>query len=119
MSWDLICPKGWEVIQRWGEGWVCRQIGGSLRVIVDCEEKRDGHQWIHVSVSRKTYTPTHDDMASVKTAFLEDRYAYSIWPPREVYVNIHAHCLHLWAREDGTRVLPEFSEELEGLGRSV
>jgi hypothetical protein len=122
MIWEFKCPKGWEVIRPWGEGYACGQKGGGLRVIIDCEQKADGSPWLHVSVSRKSWTPTHEDMALVKHDFIgDDRYAYSIWPPVEHYVNIHQHCLHLWARMDSPdgRVLPEFSAELEGIGKSV
>ncbi len=115
MSFEFVCPKGWTLLQRWGEGWALRQTDGGLRVIVDCEQKEDGHEWIHVSCSRKSWTPTHEDMALVKRDFIGNRYAYSVWPKEEFYVNIHAHCLHLWAREDGSRVLPEFSAEVEGI----
>ena len=116
------CPDGWTIIDRWGDGYRLLQKGGGLRVIVDCEMKADGSPWLHVSVSRKSWTPTHEDMARVKRDFIgDDRYAYSIWPPKENYVNIHSHCLHLWARMDTPdgRVLPEFSAELEGFGRSI
>lgn len=122
MTWQFTCPKGWVVTGRWGDGYTCQQISGGLRVIVDCEEKNDGHEWLHVSCSRKSWTPTHEDMAVVKQDFIgEDRYAYSIWPPKEQYVNIHSHCLHLWARwsADDGRMLPEFSEELPLVGRSI
>ncbi len=121
-DWIFECPKGWEVIQRWGDGYACGQQRGGLRVLIDCEEKADGSPWIHVSVSRKSWTPTHEDMALVKHDFVgDDRYAYSIWPPVSQYVNIHKHCLHLWAKWDSPdgRVLPEFSAELDGIGRSV
>lgn len=119
-KWLFTCPKGWKVLQSWGDGFVVTQIGGGLRVIIDCEPKADGHEWIHVSVSRKLWTPTHEDMALVKRDFLgEDCYAYSVWVPREFHVNIHAHCLHLWSRLDGSRVLPEFSAEIDGVGRSI
>jgi hypothetical protein len=121
MSWEFKCPTGWYVFQRWGDGYTCLQKTGGLRVIIDCEVKSDGKEWIHVSVSRKSWTPSHEDMALVKRDFIGDLYAYSVWPPREVYVNIHNHCLHLWALADGSdgRVLPEFSEVIEGIGRSV
>lgn len=122
MEWKFECPQGWEVLQAWGEGWAVAQRNGGLRVIVDCEIKADGSPWLHVSVSRKSWTPTHEDMVLVKHDFIgDDRYAYSIWPPKEHYVNIHAHCLHLWARLDEAngRVLPEFSAELEGIGKSI
>ena len=93
-----------------------------MRVIIDCEEKSDGFPWLHVSVSRKSWTPTHEDMAIVKLAFIgPEKYAYAVWPPTDKYVNIHPHCLHLWARldlKDG-RVLPEFSEILPEVGRSI
>jgi hypothetical protein len=36
-----------------------------------------------------------------------------------LYVNIHKHCLHLWAKLDGGAVLPEFSAVLAGIGRSI
>ena len=120
--WGFRCPDGWEIVHPWGDGYALRQSAGGLRVIVDCEVKGDGSPWLHVSVSRKSWTPTHDDMALVKRDFIgEDRYAYSIWPPKVQYVSIHAHCLHLWARLDGAngRVLPEFSVELPTVGRSI
>ena len=83
--------------------------------------KDDGEWWIHVSVSRKSWDPTHAEMRSVKLAFLGERYAYAVWPPSDKYVNIHTHCLHIWARVDHTngRVLPEFSSVLEDVGRSI
>jgi hypothetical protein len=46
-------------------------------------------------------------------------YAYAVFPPADRYVNIHPHCLHLWARLDGSAVLPEFSEIVPGIGLSV
>jgi hypothetical protein len=112
-------PKGWTVLQRWGDGYVLRD-GGGLRVLIDCELKADNRWWVHVSVSRKDWTPSHADIVTVKQAFMGERYAYSVWPPSDKYVNIHEHCLHLWALCEGDgRVLPEFSEVLEGVGRSV
>lgn len=61
-------------------------------------------------------------MALVKDAFIgPDRYAYSVWVPRDRHVNIHRHCLHLWAlmTDDEGRVLPEFSAVVDGVGLSV
>src|SRR4051812_14640431 len=115
MAWEFSCPKGWELVERWGDGYALRQKSGGLRVLIDCAPKADGAEWLHVSVSRKHWTPTHADMALVKQDFIgDDRYAYSVWAPKSRHVNIHAFCLHLWARmdnEDG-QVLPEFSGEL-------
>ena len=115
-------PKGWALVHSWGDGYAYRQIAGGLRVLIDHAIKADGRRWIHVSASRKNWTPSHEDMALVKDAFIgPDRYAYSVWVPRDLHVNIHPYCLHLWALmsdEDG-RVLPEFSEVVEGVGLSI
>lgn len=121
-AWQFICPKGWVILHRWGDGFALREKDGGLRVLIDCEFKEDGAPWLHVSYSRKNWTPNHEDTVKVKLAFIGDsRYAYVVFPPKEKYVNIHSHCLHLWARmdtEDG-RALPEFSAELEGIGKSI
>ena len=117
LDWKFQCPRDWHIVQQWGNGWACQS--GGLRAIIDCSVKADGEQWLHLSISRKDWDPTHFDMCKAKTDFLENRYAYSVFPPAENYVNIHSHCLHLWARLDGEPVLPEFSEMLKGIGRSI
>jgi hypothetical protein len=113
-------PKGWNVTREWGLGYALGHSNG-LRAIIDCSQKADDRWWVHVSVSRKAWTPSHSDMCQVKRDFLGDRYAYAVHPPSENYVNIHNHCLHLWALVDQAdgRVLPEFSDVLEGIGRSI
>lgn len=113
-------PAGWRILQPWGSGFALDNYSG-LRVLVDCSMKSDGHWWVHVSASRKDWTPNHADMLAVKRVFLGDRYAYAVWPPESEYVNIHKHCLHLWSRVDAVngKVLPEFSDVLEGIGKSI
>ena len=112
-------PKDWHFLQSWGEGH-CFVHRNGLRVIIDCEEKDDGRRWVHVSVSRKNWTPSHDDMCLVKRSFIGNRYAYAVFPPEEQYVNIHRYCLHLWALAEGDgRVLPEFRGQIEGVGTSI
>jgi hypothetical protein len=113
-------PKGWEILEEWGLGYALRHTNG-LRVLIDCATKKDDKLWVHVSFSRKSWTPTHSDACQVKSDFLGDRYAYSVHPPSDKYVNIHNHCLHLWCLVDAARgrVLPEFSEVLPCIGRSV
>lgn len=121
-DWVFVCPEGWQVVQRWGDGYACRQIKGGLLVLVDCEEKADGQRWLHVSYSRKDWVPSHADTCRVKDDFIgNDRYCYAVFPPSEKYVNIHPNCLHLWAMwsTDDGRVLPEFSEVLPLIGVSV
>lgn len=112
-------PKDWHFLDFWGDGHSFVHRNG-LRLLIDCETKSDGKPWVHISVSRKDWTPSHADMALVKQAFIGERYAYAVWPPRDQYVNIHKHCLHLWALAEGDgRVLPEFSDVLDGIGRSI
>ena len=113
-------PKNWHYLGKWGDGH-CFAHKNGLRVIIDCEVKADLRRWVHVSMSRLKWNPSHEDMAMVKRAFIgNDRYAYSVWPPEEQYVNIHKHCLHIWALAEGDgRSLPEFSNVFEGIGRSV
>lgn len=121
-DWRFHCPNGWFVIMPWGDGFACGQVGGGLRVVVDCETKEDGREWLHVSVSRERWTPSHEDMSVVKRDFIGDRrYAYSVWAPADHHVNIHKHCLHLWSMMDSDdgKVLPEFSAIIDGIGRSV
>lgn len=115
--WTFELPKGWDFLQRWGDGFAVQK--GGLRAIIDCTVKEDGQWWMHLSVSRKSWDPTHADMCEAKRAFLGDRYAYSVHPPEHRYVNIHSHCLHLWARFDGKPVLPEFDSIVDGIGRSI
>lgn len=109
-------PKGWEILKQWRCGWVLRHPGG-LRAIIDCSMKDDDRWWCHVSVSRAKSMPTHDDMERVKSEFIGDRYAYSVFPPAREFVAIHHFCLHLWALIDGSegRILPEFSGEFAGV----
>lgn len=113
-------PSGWKIIQPWGVGFALVNRDG-LRVLIDCGLKEDERWWVHVSLSRERKTPTHLDMAVVKRDFLGERYAYSVWPPSDVYVNIHPHCLHIWALVDDKKgqLLPEFSDILPGIGRSI
>ena len=113
-------PDGWRVIQEWGSGYALQDNTG-LRVIIDCSTKGDDRYWVHLSLSRAKAIPSHLDMVRVKEAFLgNSRYAYSVFPPRQEYVNIHPNCLHLWALVDGDgRVLPEFSAVIEEIGKGI
>jgi hypothetical protein len=113
-------PLGWRILQPWGFGYALGSNTG-LRAIIDCSQKDDDRWWVHISISRQSRTPTHEEMAAAKVSFLGNRYAYAVYPPVEQYVNIHAHCLHLWAVIDvgDGRILPEFSSELSGIGRSI
>lgn len=57
----------------------------------------DGREWRHLSVSRRSRTPSHEDMMAAAEAFLDrDHVALSIYPRRSEWVNVHEFCLHLW-----------------------
>jgi hypothetical protein len=57
----------------------------------------DGKQWRHLSVSRRSRTPSHEDMMLAADAFLDrDHVVLSIYPRRAEWVNLHNFCLHLW-----------------------
>lgn len=116
MGWTFACPRSFQFVQKWGDGYALRERDGGIRVIIDCSEKVDGNMWLHVSYSRADRVPDHADTCKVKAAFLGDRYAYAVFPPAGQYVNIHPNCLHLWARLDGQAVLPEFSAVVDGIG---
>ena len=112
-------PTDWHFIEWWGERHAFRHKCG-LKLIIDCAVKADNRLWVHVSVSRKDWDPSYLDMMRVKRDFLGDHYAYSVYPPEQFYVNVHHHCLHLWALAEGDgRALPEFSEVYGALGRSI
>lgn len=77
----------------------------------------DGLGWEHVSVSIKRWrhntlvetkrSPTWAEMCWVKDQFwnLEDT-VVQYHPAVDVYVNYHAHCLHLWRPSNGHLPIP-------------
>lgn len=70
---------------------------GGLAVCTSTDEI-NGALWIHVSVSRKSRTPTYEDMARVKSAFIgDDRPAYHVFPKAAEHRNFCPTCLHLWS----------------------
>lgn len=68
------------------------------RRVIGTVGQHDGRWWLHVSVSRRKYIPSYDDLAEVKRVFVgEDLQAVQIFARRDRHVNIHPFCLHLWA----------------------
>ena len=113
-------PAGWRITQPWGFGYALEHRDG-MRAIIDCSKKADDRWWVHVSVSYRNRTPSHTEMVRAKVDFFGNRYAYAVYPPSSSYVNIHEHCLHLWGLVDSKEgaVLPEFSDVLPDVGRSI
>lgn len=57
----------------------------------------DGEGWEHVSVSKKSKTPTWEEMCKVKALFWgPDDCVIQYHPRQKDYVNNHPHCLHMW-----------------------
>lgn len=109
-------PQGWQVTARDEFGYKCREspeVGRGLVANVDgrwYDDPRAGEprRWIHLAVAGATI-PSHPDLVRVKRAFLgPDRYAYEVFPPDALYINIAPTQLHLWAPVDAPP-LPEFS----------
>jgi hypothetical protein len=102
--------KNWRLVEDRidGSAFVNKSLG--LFVIRSISDELDGANWIHVSVSRASRVPSYDDLKLVKKLFIgDDKHAYQCFVPSAEHINIHDYVLHLWARNDGKPVLPDFS----------
>src|SRR5271166_4006361 len=55
----------------------------------------------HVSVSLPNRCPTWNEMCHIKRLFWEDEEeCIQFHPKKSEYVNLHAHCLHMWRFPD-------------------
>jgi hypothetical protein len=73
-----------------------RTRDGGMYVITSVDEI-NGAQWFHISVSRKSRTPSYEDLAMVKAEFVRDDVpAYQVFPKKMEHRNFHPNCLHLW-----------------------
>ena len=64
-----------------------------------------GGGWDHVSASLRERCLTWDEMCMIKSMFFNDtECVIQYHPPKEQYVNIHEHVLHLWKPQ--TLVIP-------------
>jgi hypothetical protein len=107
-------PRGWELTGKWGDGYALREPGG-LRLLIDASCKSDGKLWLHVSVSRKKYPPSWDDLKRVKKEFIGDNHvAVIVFPEASDFVNIHPYCHHLWHCIEAETV-PNFTGEIAGI----
>lgn len=53
--------------------------------------------WEHVSINKKTTTPSWEEMCMLKDMFFsDDETVVQFHPAKENYVNISENCLHLW-----------------------
>lgn len=95
-------PAGWEEraananpVNVWGSR-LFRTPGG-LAVIITVDDVV-GSAWVHISVSRRSRTPSYEDLLLVRRALLgEDRPAYQVFPVKSEYRSLPgATVLHLW-----------------------
>jgi hypothetical protein len=105
-----ILRRPWREVERRTDGsrYLNELTGQS--VIVSLEE-HNGTKWLHVSTAFPTKLPSWFELREVKDLFIgRNREAVQVLPPEKEYVNLHPYCLHLWARVDGTRLLPDFTQ---------
>ncbi|HEV8639413.1 MAG TPA: hypothetical protein VG370_34830 [Chloroflexota bacterium] len=88
-----------------------------LRAVLSGATESDGRRWLHLSLSHRQRLPTWDELRRTKEAFLGDRYALTVLPPPDRYVNLAPHVLHCFALADPRAqwVLPEFSGVVAGV----
>lgn len=104
-----VLPATWRLLEEGEDGgkYYCDLL--ELGVIVSGAVEQDGRRWIHLSCSHARRIPRWNELREVKELFLGDFYAYQVLPPKERYVNIHPHVLHLWRCLDGDPPLPDFT----------
>ena len=105
-------PPSWNLVRPWAAGGVFRR--GDIQVIFTVARYDDGRIWVHASatgVKRSGFfLPTWDDMKRVKHDFIgPDRWSYQVFPAESHYVNVNPYVLHLYALEDGSAALPDFT----------
>lgn len=98
-------PPGWAELDATFDG---ATLGGrhfaaanGLLAILSCDEI-SGKKWLHLSVSRRSRTPTYEDLVWARDGFLgRDEPAYQVFPKSTEHRNLHNYCLHLWRCLDG------------------
>jgi len=111
---DHICPEypaEWRCVKTYVNGFAAafRNMESGLLAMLSCVKKSDERFWIHCSVSHADHIPTYMELIEVKNVFIgDDRKAIMVFPRKEVHVNLHPNCLHLFTcvSDDG---LPEFA----------
>lgn len=72
----------------------------------------DGRYWLHVSATAPGRVPTYAELCRVKELFVgRRRQAIQVFPVVHRHINLHEHCLHLWA------CLDEAGDGLPAFGR--
>jgi hypothetical protein len=100
------------------DGWMLACPVKGQRVILTCDDSH-GFELVHASISGQEM-PSYADMVLLHLAVWGEKgYAYEVFAPKEMHVNIHDRARHLWGRLDGKALIPELSGQLPGVGRSI
>lgn len=103
-----VLPPEWRVVE-WGIDGAKYMSRHGQTVIVSGNTEADGKRWLHVSTAHPRRLPTWEELRDVKDLFIgKERLALQVLPQASRYINIHAHCLHLWHCIDGEPV-PDFA----------
>jgi len=101
-------PRNWSVDYCGFDAARYRSRSG-LVCILSCSIERDQKAWVHLSVSRKNFLPSWEDLVLVKEIFLgQDSAAIQVLPPKKEWVNIHPFCLHLYQCLEDENPIPDF-----------
>ena len=82
----------------------------TTKIIVTCAARDDVVEWVHASISRPVNIPSYADLVMLHAAVFAEGWAYQVFAPPSVHVNIQARALHLFGRLDGCPVLPDFTD---------
>lgn len=67
------------------------------RIIRTLDSGCHGEKLIHCSISHRDRYPTWDEIKAMKEYFFGDEHdAIMVFPRKELWVNVHANCFHLW-----------------------
>lgn len=110
-GWEAprVLPPNWREVDRSPDGTTAYQ-SFHIRAILSCSIELDGRAWLHLSISTRERIPNWNEIGQAKRAFLGDREAYQVIPPKARYVNINEKVLHVFALLDETATaLPDFT----------
>lgn len=100
----------WAPPYEFGVGWKFDQLGDdgmpAMDVLVTLG-RFDEQLWIHASIARPTRMPDYEELTMLYRAVFSGP-AYQCFVPPAEHIDLHPYALHLWGRDDGERVLPNF-----------
>lgn len=97
----------WLAPVPFGDGFRMTRRDHQATVIVTCGRWEDGQEWVHASMAGVTM-PSYEDLTRLREAVFGDGWALEVYAPPAAHINIHPTARHLWGRQDGTRVHPDF-----------